>query len=133
MIPATDLRINNYVLDSRGIIKQVACIGKRIALKAIGDKGYNPAFAYDVEEISGVVLTPEVLEKVGFVLNKDRTPNCWVKYITGCKCFTIAKSNSDGDYQRVWWDCVYCFYVDFNSLHELQNLYYCLTKTELSL
>jgi len=109
MIDARELRIGNNILDN-GIVIQV-----------------TPATIMDIVQYRvdyyRILLTPAILEKCGFIKVKKTE-----YYIVSNKdAGTILIVNViDNEYS------LSCFPVVFQYLHQLQNLYYSLTNTELN-
>lgn len=87
-----------------------------------------PAGSYLIETLHGIKLSPEWLERLGFVLNASRDPeSCSFDYMH-IGLFYIGEFNGNG-----W------LLNDFDSMppmkyvHQLQNLFYSLTGQELKL
>lgn len=108
MINANELRIGNAVSDPIGLDKMVSIEVLQNIRKGL--------------KYTGIPLTPEILEKCGFVMHK--TSQLWRKDNFYLHHYLIS-------------DNEYCFkYSDFTSssiqyLHQLQNLYFALTGEEL--
>lgn len=91
-------------------------------------------YAYDVDlrTLDAVPLSPEILEKIGMKKRFEdmETCNIWdmKEQPTRNKVFSLAYVQDEG------WIYMACpGAVGFHSLHQLQNLYYALTQTELSI
>jgi len=102
---------------------------------------YHNVSAHDIEEISEcgndcypIPITPEILEKCGFVKE--------ILEMSGCSVFTkgdswrIAHKYRDGDNEFHLWHTQVSpptwSLLSLNYLHQLQNLYFALTGTELN-
>lgn len=126
MIKTKELRIGNIVKDEHGIIQFVYQIYND-SVELSSDLLGNDDLDYSEDEIFGVEITVELLEKIGFVhdgygfyeLDKIRKsliicPNednlCLYRSDVGMSYYDVG----DADY-----------------LHELQNLYFTLFKEEL--
>jgi hypothetical protein len=88
----------------------------------------------DCSGLEPIPLTPELLEKCGFVRSQDEDENS-LTLVNGRKTFKWVEGN-DGDYFLIYQtDCG----LDYNTafelehLHELQNLYFPLTGEELEI
>ena len=110
MINANELRIGNLVALKDGYFVPIADGG----ILAINQKRF---------ECYPISLTPEILEKCGFVMHK--TSQLWRKDNFYLHHYLVS-------------DNEYCFkYSDFTSssiqyLHQLQNLYFALCGEELN-
>lgn len=116
----TELRVGNYV-SLHGIPYKVDEIFDNGVRLINGDNNYVPEYQY----IKPVPLTPEILvEKAGFVMKVSKDG---LSYELGIfKLFTF----NDKWYVSVieGYSFETCQY-----LHQLQNLYYCLTQNELQI
>jgi len=123
MIPTNELRIGNWVLDKEsGNAFPVISVDKGGVLSAIG---YGVMFTRLAVDIEPIPLTPGVLDKCGFTSLVAEEANeifdTW--YMCG---------------QKILWqhDNGFCSYfmdeIDLTSLHQLMNLYFALTNTELT-
>ena len=116
MINANELRIGNWInyLDINGVNPAQIEIDDFINLKEDGEKDFP---------FTPIPLTPEILEKCGFVMHK--TSQLWRKDNFYLHHYLVS-------------DNEYCFkYSDFTSssiqyLHQLQNLYFALCGEELN-
>jgi hypothetical protein len=82
------------------------------------------------EDANPIPLTPEILEKAGFVLNKDI-------YRWHNRGITICNNEDDTGF---YWDLsnnngykLLTEWKDISHLHQLQNLYFALTGEELQI
>lgn len=138
MIDKNELRLGNWLITERGIPQQVAYVGDTIGFhNEIGgtDKHQkNPIFSYDIDYIQPIPLTPEILEKAGFIENPDHEHPQFDEYIhSECKKFGI------GDFNGEFWivDAIDQWFgstqPELKYLHQLQNLYFSLCGTELNI
>jgi len=132
MITANELRIGNWVIGANKELFQI--------------DGYGianvEAFQCDIEPIP---LTPEILEKCGFEdisdkkgvidpITKEEFKEDWIRFVIGLeytpegayKCKMELELDEEG-----WYVDHHYVYVKY--LHQLQNLYFALTGTELAL
>lgn len=126
MINASELRIGNWVNVSTphpyygGGFKQVDEINEYGIGRTNGD-----STMHDFEELSGIPLSPDLLERSGFVKDGDQ----WHKqYREGRRAFSLTYDGEVFTYQvshaetlTVW------------DLHQLMNLFYALTGEELKI
>ena len=139
MIAANDLRIGNLILHNKDIVKvtEIVNLNNGYCINGIGLNGYTH-YGNVADYFEPIPLTEKILLDCGFKQNRDK----WfeINYFTDCKesaekmgilinlvsnrCGII---DTDTDEQsamtanRVYY------------LHELQNLFYSLTKTELTI
>lgn len=84
--------------------------------------------------VSGIPLTPEILEKAGFVVEGTGSVKRYTKLdFEGTGLVIDAEDGVVSVWVQIWssWD-----YIDHKSrlyLHEVQNLYFALTKEELEI
>lgn len=123
MIKANELRMGNWVKPTR------PRYGERfIKVESVGLESVNIAFReYGIVELEPIPLTPEILEKCGFV--KDEQHECYVIWQSESN---VAIEYFDGEVHLVGKssaepinNCIY--------LHQLQNLIYALTGEELQI
>lgn len=110
MINPNELRIGNWVNDSKGFLYQI----KKSNFE-------NTDFSITTP----IPLTPEILEKCGFA--KDRTGFSLLDKMS--LSFSVDKS---GRYIACWEDKSLHLPYELNYLHQLQNLYWCLCGEELN-
>ena len=129
MIQANELRIGNWILDRGGKQWQIDCweAPNKVAAKSpyMGELFEKPIYGHplteEVEFLQPIPLTPEILEKCGFIMVKE---DFWQKLNV-----TIILTKDGNNL---------CFvYVEEilnapKSLHQLQNLYFALTGEELT-
>lgn len=123
MIAANELRIGNTLafFSKQGIITGI--------ISLISDEGILWFKHYDVkvdlEDVNGIPLTPEILEKAGFI---DGRSHGFLWKIKGVSGFTIEK-RAHRYYLKE-------YKVDANpikTVHHLQNLFYAIKNEELKL
>ena len=116
-----DLRIGNIVFcDEKNIIEiDAICSYEVNRLDCSGGFDYN--------EISGVEINKKILLQCGFYKENNYTSNdnVFVKEIRFPSYFTIVEE------EKGYKLCDVDIYTNIIYLHELQNLYYALTKIEL--
>lgn len=124
MIDAKQLRIGNWIYDNNGTPDQVS---------ADWFAAYNMNFETATEN-TGILLTPEILQKCGFESDN------------------IGWRLKISEFMFLWWgelehivrlcssDNIYSYPIHlkdpvchFQFLHQLQNLYFALTGTELQI
>lgn len=135
MINAKDLRIGNLILfnPKKGIER--ICLVMEIKEKEIivKDNGLNLSL-FELE-FQPIPLTPDMLQKCGFekwFVEDYETNDVYEKSIDDDLSIEIT-SLKNGDF-------ILCVRVDeyrlskpFRFIHQLQNLYYALTQTELNI
>lgn len=117
---AADLRIGNWLIDGNGNYYQVEVADLALLSTRPDTKECNP-----------IPLTPEVLEACGM----EKLNNAWIiddgsrndhgDKICGDKTFSLF-DNSYGKCENLTYA-----YEKILNLHQLQNLYFALTGTEL--
>ena len=124
---AEELRIGNLIkapilINGKTVIQEVVSIGVKYAqLKNLPD-GFAEHIKYD--EIEPIPLTEEWLLKMGFEKVAD---NCWMISNDGVATYIDLFHGAFQYYLDYEMDAS----VILNSVHELQNLIYALTKEEL--
>ncbi len=131
-IQANELRIGNWVFDKEAKkYTTITCIEESRVSTKDGVLPYTP-----YEEIQPIPLTPEILEKAGFVLDKtngtywlnlahnylELLPASGHWYPTYAECPEFSHLTE----QRVSLNL-----IDY--LHQLQNLYFAITGEELTI
>jgi hypothetical protein len=117
MIKVNELRIGNHVLDEHGNISIINTISRSVRIS-------NDKYKWESkgeEQIHPIPLTDELLLECGFE-NYEVFKNTWG--YNGIELYI-----QDG---IIWIDLMNNS-VEINYLHELQNLYFSLTKTELKI
>jgi hypothetical protein len=82
-----------------------------------GFEGYEP---------EPIPLTPEILEKCGFVIIEQGRLCVWFED------FELCQLNSDKNKLGLYW-CEHYTGVSIEYLHQLQNIYFALTGEELNI
>jgi hypothetical protein len=117
MIKVNELRIGNHVLDEHGNISIINTISRSVRIS--NDKYEWESKSED--QIHPIQLTDELLLRCGFE-NYEVFKNTWG--FNGIELYI-----QDG----IMWVDLMNNSVEINYLHELQNLYFSLTKTELKI
>ena len=122
-----ELRLGNYVTDKSGFTMYVVGIYEDTVL--LNFKG-NEGDVWEVkeEELKGVVLDTELLIKSGF--KRQVTGIGWDKYSKDGIDLSLAPL-SNGSYVPVYH--VNGEMVHIKYLHQLQNLFWCLSGKELEI
>jgi len=126
MINAKELRQGNLVYDPYGNEREVTGVmGNYVTVTGATHSTYS------CEELSPIELTPEWLERAGFVMPE---PNEWYnlideygggyQYDMEHEEFSQSLQNDFGWMQRL---------ANIKYLHQLQNLYFALTGSELEI
>jgi len=125
MINASELRIGNFVLNGNGKYTKITYHEIRYA-QIYPDNNYNP-----------IPLTPEILEKSGFKKIQDSFDRAeWSKLTTG-KIVSLQQDGVPGNFEAIKqpfifkWDWLEEAKIQITHLHQLQNLYFALTNSEL--
>lgn len=120
MINTNELRIGNYILDHKDRIKRVWTIKQNIVM--VSD--------YDIDEteVNPIPLTPEILEKAGFVRINDawriEVPNDPYHAI-----FMVCWNNELNKFYII----LYNFMYEVPTVHNLQNKFESITGEELKI
>ena len=121
MIQAKDLRIGNYVVFSEdGTIFKVI----EISEKGLGIENRQEITWIEMETFDPIPLTEEILLKCGFEKKGKRIFKGWF-YLweeNGLIVFALAEMHDE----------IGC-YLSIKSVHQLQNLYWCLCGEELEI
>lgn len=121
MIQANELRIGNKILCD-GKMATVANLfpdNIRVKEKSIYEQASHESM------YEPIPLTPETLEKAGFEYQHDQTGMCYY-----CKNVYMF---FDGEYLSANFGHIKRLDVEVKYLHQLQNLYFTLTGTELEI
>lgn len=135
MINAKECRVNNRynreLQTSRGMLYDHDFVLTEEWLgKLFGD---NISIA--LQDLHPIPISPEILEKCGFVLNRNNELSIEINDIashlelmsgTGGFYYPSFTQTPQGDEERT------VYFNRINSLHQLQNLYYALTGEELT-
>jgi hypothetical protein len=117
MIKENELRIGNWIeLKNSGFIK--------VEADSIGDIVNNPAI------FNCIPITPEILEKAGWIWNEEC--NSFEKYPNGDARMNLQRK-FNGGYTMFNYVIKALICENIWHLHQLQNLYYALTGTELEI
>lgn len=131
MINQNELRIGNWVSIDK---QETLDLHKYIEVESIYKDGINAYYDCADEstipdkycsEISGIGLTPDVLSIIGFKLSQSKpyelyTNNSGWAIRIDCKDYELRPH------------IVPCVFSNFKYLHQLQNLFFCLTGEELT-
>lgn len=123
VLKASDLRINNFISDIHATDKFYGVVNK-----VHKDKVYYSGFFSKIEDVRGIPLTEEWLNKLGLNVNKWFCENsyCVVEDKTGDTsygwCMKVQNASHTKEIEFGY----------FKYVHELQNLYYALTGSELT-
>lgn len=119
---AKELRINNLVQDSSGLIIEVESISEVNEAINLPDNEWESGTP--LNRIFGIELTEEWLLKMGF--SKHSTNPFWFRKKQICISLV-------GAIELISWD-MQIFKIDtkVDHVHQLQNLYFALTSEELS-
>jgi hypothetical protein len=130
MIQANELRVGNLVCFTNNRTKE---IHNHVLLL----KDFGKSFLNKVEPIH---LTPEILEKAGFVKISDRNFYHWTLKFSGIADNGSNKYIISGMHHKDSLPIVVAFTVNgfwasknMEYLHQLQNLYFALTGEELQI
>lgn len=125
MIQANELRIGNWLMMAHENVPEMVNIKVMQFIahaNSIGDK----------HPFEPIPLSPDVLKACGFqrLINSN---DFWEHFVLGNGWY-ISKSNHDEDSAGVIKDRFYWSdnYIEIKYLHQIQNLFYSLTGTELS-
>lgn len=144
MIKNNELRRGNRVFHNREIVEVESLNDEGINLQTPVYDDYDASPEYYYHNLDPIPLSPEVLEACGFENVSDKKGDKdeitgeiitedWIRYIIGAKyteegaytCDLELELYDDGHFYA---DQVF---VKMDSLHQLQNLYYSLTGSEL--
>ena len=134
MIDPKELRIGNllYCTDQKREVSITEINRSTLCLLSL--KGHSVG-GFDHIMFLPIPITPEWLERLGFVINDDDgnwNSRDWVIYSFGS--FSVGekervyawRNKADDDFYSTYWP-------HFKHIHQLQNLYFALTGTELTL
>jgi len=130
MIKVNELRIGNYVYNNENKlsrIKQINAIGT-VLLNNLEFYNEDAEWGQHCNEISGIPLTIEILLSCGFdetINNRDSGYRQIGKVVNGHDFMFTIECNCGPEF---YFDMVG---VELNYLHQLQNLFFALTSTEL--
>lgn len=123
MINTNELMLGNYVELSNGNIVRI----KRINEVNISyyDNSIDQYLDVMFKDIYPIPITEEILEKCGFY-KCDRLNNMPANYYSNDEGNKIGYHKESDKYLLIG------MYCEFKYLHELQNIYYLLTKKQLN-
>lgn len=122
MIQANELRLGNLVQDKKGKTISIHNINNNGRI----NQGFSPSHLIDT--LSGIALTESILYKVGFYKADHTDPfggllvKLWEGYSLRLRRVEFK-----------WTLDFYGLEIQINYLHQLQNLYFALTGTELEI
>lgn len=127
-IQASDLRIGNWVMDDDGKVSKIEALWSKEWKEFDGSDPelfglrINNDIGWLSDHLSGIPLTPEILEKCGFnKVNRSSTTRGWQDKNIHLREMSDGKIVLQAGYKK----------INVVSLHQLQNLYFCLTGSEL--
>lgn len=145
---ASELRIGNYVFHKENVLRITNIIDFCVNME-FGEQSGERNDEIDIDEISPIPLTEELLKKCGFDVhpyddNSGNGKTAELEYLIKtkntpegyCQSFSMDKGNnwehwtynhSGGDYE------INAVNIKIKSLHQLQNLYFALTGEELKI
>lgn len=117
MIDAKELRIGNWVRTMKGYNQVVDVMCDSVHTMNGGDI---------LDNIDGIELTPEILEKAGFTWNAHHGRwHIGENPVTGDWLFELKQIDRRIFYRNG--------HFTIETVHRLQNLFYALTQTELNI
>lgn len=128
MIKANELRIGNWVnvhFDNQVNAEKIQGVSNTEVLL------YNIDGTWSFDEFSGISITPELLENCGFTNTyPHHERNCFGDLISKYKLHGVSVFFVEGRKLEVSYASRELRHIEF--VHQLQNLYYALTSTELT-
>lgn len=130
---ANELRVGNWVEANSPMMQVKEITEHTVGLYMPGSEA-DP-FLYDIEEIRPIKLSPEILEKCGFELNRNNELSIEINDIAshlelmsgaGGFYYPSFTQTPQGDEERT------VYFNRIQSLHQLQNLYFSLCGEELN-
>lgn len=131
MIPINELRIGNYVNGDKDGISVVTSIERYEDRIGITPLTFNH-YSFTNQPFSPISITPEILEKSGWISNKiccylNLNKDIYLSFHRDGNFFLVIKNNDEGS------DCKELFIkLNIKYLHQLQNLIYSLVGEELT-
>lgn len=129
MIQANELRVGNWVSAIANKQQQITAINPPYC--SVTTQSWD---SFHISNLTPIPLTPEILEKCGFVKGLDTfgLKNWFINYLG----FALSNAPDDVENPNDWYlkqDIDKPQYITFvKSLHQLQNLYFALTGEELT-
>lgn len=126
MLKASELRIGNYVKNnsySKLEFNEVMGVSKYFVEGSFGTT--------EIEDISPIPLTPEWLERFGFEKSYHGITSKRIEF-TKNKIILQSLWHEEGT-PNVRWNINHLNCNGFSYVHQLQNIYFALTNTELTL
>ena len=134
MIQKQELRVGNFLYERPYSGCSVIYIVKQIKNRGVCVSPYGSDIEgeYSYEAMEPITITHEILEKIGFVLKKEGSYNCYIND----KGFVLCMWTED--YSIIGFEkkgvCYYGEdYIEIRYLHHLQNLYFVITGKELNI
>jgi hypothetical protein len=128
-IKASELRIGNYVESYGGLIMCTGLFHDRFFYVSVDPhKGYLGDTAFHM--LQPIPLTPEILEKAGFVYMTEPNENYW-NYNKPDVYLYLNEKLEPGLYSNEY-EHVDVIGNPLQYVHQLQNLYFALTGEELT-
>ena len=127
MIKTKDLRLGNYVTDNSGFTMYIVGIYEdTVLLNFKGNDG--DVWEVDEKDLRGIMLDTELLIKSGFKIQV--TGIGWDKYSNGLVDLSLAPLSNGS--------CIPVYHINGEMvqimyLHQLQNLFFCLSQKELEI
>jgi hypothetical protein len=130
MIPASELRIGNYIQFKELFLKIKGCESDDTSYKALVVIPKSGPLLVPIERIEPIQLTPELLKKAGFKkhISSDRVME---HYFKGDIIFLSRVKGTDEFYIEHYRPS--SEKVEVKSVHQLQNLYFALTSHEIEI
>lgn len=120
MIQANELRVGNWVIYN-GKAYQIDTISPELPILD-ADFGVG---VVDYNNIHGIELTPEILEKCGFDIDLSNNKICLLDLVSRCHY-------ENGNISLHFYTSFIKQETNIYYLHQLQNLYFSLTNNELT-
>jgi hypothetical protein len=124
---ANELRVGNWVEANSPMMQVKEITEHTVGLYMPGSEA-DP-FLYDIEDIRHIKLSPEILEKCGFVWSIYH--QAFHKHNDGHETYDLNECYPSG-YQFSTFKKQTLIGIPVQSLHQLQNLYFSLCGEELN-
>jgi len=138
MLDAKDLRIGNLILVHNHYVATIERIGKDIGVKTYGEK-ISQIDYIELQYLTPIELTDEWLLRFGFEVDDDLGDQIYYQIPNQKNGYGICFDHDDIAFYKFYGnggENVHTLIHDEEHLqyvHQLQNLYYALTQTELTL